>query len=458
MIPSLHALFGPSSAEKITLCPASPSMCNGLPDNDSEDSTLGSCAHEIAARTLDHPTAHVGLFYAMKVMYALMPEGDPEGARRVMLGSDNGFLAVQRRAKAYREYLVTKEMVEYLQAYVDRCRSMADSIATPDCDYRVVEKRVDISPWTPIPDQFGTMDFGCIGGSTLHVNDLKYGLGIKVFAHRNKQLALYALGLLRHAENEMICGQVDKIVLTVSQPRLYHFDTWEITRAELEAFGEEIKAGFGRALEPDAPFNPHQEACRFCKAKPRCPGLWELAGRVIEGDFERLTGEIRPSEIDMTRELTPAGLDIDFITDAQLSRVVLAAPIVNAFAKAAKSAALKKWSDGDELPALKAVEGRSRREYLDEKQAARFLIEAGIGVVDLYEEKFITPAAAEKLLPKAKHAEFSKFIKRIPGSPTLVALDAPGKAATRATDVFDDLDELDAECGLDDLDAEDDGL
>src|SRR5690606_19729841 len=65
-------------------------------------------------------------------------------------------------------------------------------------------------------------------------------------------------------------GETWKVFIRIAQPRLDHFDVWETTVGELQAFGREIKADLTKVFDPEAPFNPGEKQCRFCKVRARC--------------------------------------------------------------------------------------------------------------------------------------------------------------------------------------------
>ena len=68
-------------------------------------------------------------------------------------------------------------------------------------------------------------------GRTLHIVDLKYGKGVKVYAQDNSQAQLYAVGVVNDFGYAF---DFDQVQITIVQPRLDHIDEWVIDRDTLE--------------------------------------------------------------------------------------------------------------------------------------------------------------------------------------------------------------------------------
>ena len=84
----------------------------------------------------------------------------------------------------------------------------------------MVEHQVSYDKW--VRDSYGTIDFLAANNKTLHIIDLKYGLGVKVDATENSQLKIYALGAIQ----ELDClYDFEKIILTIYQPRIGNVST-----------------------------------------------------------------------------------------------------------------------------------------------------------------------------------------------------------------------------------------
>jgi hypothetical protein len=173
-----HAYLSCSSSDRWLACTVAPSLEANFSDESSVFAAEGTKAHELAE----------------KALVAKVNASDVAG-----------------------DY--PAEMRDYVQMYLDYVRGVA--VGARDV---LIEQRLDISKW--VPECFGTADAVVIHGETIHVIDLKYGKGLRVDAEKNSQLMLYALGA--YEENNFIYGPFTKAVLHVVQPRLDHFDAWEI--------------------------------------------------------------------------------------------------------------------------------------------------------------------------------------------------------------------------------------
>lgn len=254
-----HSQFSPSSTEREYSCPASFKLNQGKRDDSSVDADHGTAAHHIAelCLTLDRDVD----FYAGCTL-AVSRKGETR------------FVTTKKPVRDdERAFEVDDEMISNVQKYVDWCRELPGE--------HHVEVKVEHTDWCPDEDeegnkldpQFGTSDHNaCIEGgevgydeSTLVITDLKYGRGVKVDAFENKQAIKYALGVWK--EYDWLYG-FKRVVIRICQPRLGHFDVWELTVEELLAWGQKIKLRLTLVFSDDPPFGPSDKACKFCKAAP----------------------------------------------------------------------------------------------------------------------------------------------------------------------------------------------
>ena len=86
-------------------------------------------------------------------------------------------------------------------------------------------------------DCFGTADMVVVDSHKIHIIDLKLGKGVVVDAEQNVQLMIYGLGVL-----DMLgfLYEIDTVELTIVQPRIEHFSTWEISAEELLVWGKDV--------------------------------------------------------------------------------------------------------------------------------------------------------------------------------------------------------------------------
>jgi hypothetical protein len=170
-----HAILSASSADRWLSCPPSARLNEKIKDEGSSFAAEGTKAHELAERTL------------------------VSGRNAHEMSGD-----------------YPHDMREYVQQYVDYVRAIPGEL--------LVEQRMNFSQW--VPDGFGTADAVILNDGICHVCDLKFGKGLRVDAIENPQMMLYALGA--YAAYDAIYGPISKFVLHVCQPRLDHFDAWEV--------------------------------------------------------------------------------------------------------------------------------------------------------------------------------------------------------------------------------------
>lgn len=409
-----HAFFAPSSAHRVATCPASLLRTKDLPDNPSFEAVEGTIAHAIHELVLLHnvdPTEYVG-----RPASYLLRKNDLSEAEWALV----------------KDWTVPAEMPVYVTESADWCREVPGE--------HFVEQRLSISRWTPLPDQFGTSDHIAVDfpSKTMWVTDLKYGKGVQVFAERNYQAVLYALGALDEFE---MFGDIERIFIRISQPRLDHRDTWETTPAELREIGAWLKERFTIALEPDAPFHPEKHACQFCKLKPTCPGLYERAHALSNGWFDDLTAETKAENLSDDWPLSAP--DVKSLEPRHLALLLENAKMLEEFLEAVRSHAIHRLLHSQEVPGWKIVEGRSNRRWKDQVAAQDFLKRHKIDPFDA--PKMISPAVAEKMLSKPLRKACAALAEKPPGSPTLAPVSDERPAFTPATanGMFDDVSDSD---------------
>lgn len=399
----VHAAFSPSSAKRVIDCPASFKACQGEPDNTSFAAVEGTIAHYIHEQTLLDALNGSGLITPEKF----------EGMRPVQfLPSDE--LSEQEWATIPdtqgrdpdSDYHWTSSDSEKLWESINWCLAIKGE--------HYVEQRVNISLYTPIPEQFGTSDHFVIeeGTGTLYVSDLKWGKGVKVFAKKNYQGILYALGVIE--EWDWLYG-FDKVVIRIAQPRLDHFDVWETTAAELREVGRYILERFTLALDPNAPFNPTEEACKFCAFKAKCPALAQRAQELALGMFDDLDAEIAAPAL---RDWPLSAPSVKEMTPDEIAGVLCHYDLVHDFLEAVKAQATHMILHGQPVPGWKLVEGKANRFVKDKDGFAAYLTERG--VKPYREPELISLTEAEKgLKGKEAKAGLAAFLEKPRGKPTL---------------------------------------
>lgn len=377
--------MSPSAIERMTICPASFVASQGIEEASRIDSVTGTAAHEVHEECLKHGT---------------------------QAEQFKGHVIVVEEPDRKWEIAVDDEMVRYVQESVDRCNEL------PGLTF--VEVRVDISMFTPIPDQSGSSDFFSIdeASRTLHVVDFKYGIGVRVHAYINPQVVYYALGVLFGLASVF---RIERVVILIHQPRLDHWDRWETTPAELVALGQHFKRLLSRCLKPNAPFHPDPKACKFCRAAPQCKARAEHVHRIAAGMFDDLDADIEEFTTPWPAELP----SIDLMTVEQMVTVRNHSKLVIEFLKSIDHRLMQMLLHSQDVPNIKLVEGRSVRVYpneLTQKQAAAYLIEAGVAPSSVLKVETVSPAQAERLIPKSARKEFGDaFVTKRPGKPVIAS-------------------------------------
>lgn len=352
----LHALLSPSSAERWMSCLGSTMLTKDLPEVTNDYSDEGTDYHVLAAVCLDEgtdATEYVGHFLE-------------SGA------------------------IVTQENAEAVQVYVDAVRAYAEQGTL------LVEERVPIGQITGEEGAEGTADAVILRTDhELVVCDLKFGRGVAVSPEQNKQLMLYALGVL---EKHQLVDDFNTVRLVISQPRAGGTQEWVCAMVELLAFAEEVKRIGSQIVKTlhlaattpggrvDLPLTPSEKACRFCKAKAECPALLAEVERAASVGFDDLEA--------IPVDTTPSRADV-------IGKAMTQVPLVELWAKAVRAAAETELLAGRFVTGYKLVQGKKgNRTFSDLEKAEEALRRTRLKVEEIFEMTLITPTVAEKRIAK----------------------------------------------------------
>lgn len=399
---SEHARLSPSAAHRWINCPGSLALEESLPKRDDEDNEFaaeGTAAHELAS-------------------WALLQEKNCN--EFVGKTTTNG-------------WKITQAMAEDTQKYVDDVHRYAEG------HMLLVEQKVDFSEAIGVEKSFGTSDAIVVSadGEELGVHDLKFGRGIQVYAERNEQMMLYALGALN---NFGMLGDFTRVELVIHQPRLNYLDEWECDVEELLEFAKKAKQAALIATRESAVVNrdmlvPGEKQCLFCRAKAICPALNAHITDTIGADFEDLT------KLDDVKTLIPTDT-------AELSIKMSAIEMVEGWCKAIRAEVERLMLDGQAVPDYKLVQGKlGNRKWKDEDAAEAFMKAMKIKMEQMYSMKLISPTEAEKTLKKEKPRkwlELEKMITRTEGQVS-VAHVSDKRPALEIKPVSEDFNNLDGE-------------
>ena len=394
-----HALLSPSSAKKWINCPAALACEFGLPNESGQAAVNGTVMHLVAETVLNRVIKGEDIRAdTYKGVYAL---NEGKGPIKALVKPEKGAV------------LITDDFVSQANRYVDYCRPIIDAAELIEVESRVnltrvlhPERRLRMPAsggglLTDEPLQtFGTADLVAVmPDGMLIVGDLKTGRH-KVLAKENKQMMLYALGLLRKLKR---LYDITAVRLVIFQPYAGGADEWDTTPEALELFGKFASKAALKAIDAfergkkglkPADFRPGNDACQWCRFAEKCNAKRKSASAEAESDLS-----------DDSTEMTLAQLK------AEWDKLPLMRQHIADIEKAMYAALMR----GEQVEGLKLVEGREgNRSWTDPKAViAKF----GDKVMT---ESIMTPTAAVKVIPEEELAE---YITRKPGQPSIATAD-----------------------------------
>lgn len=357
-----HALLSASGSKKWLACTPSVRLEEQFPETISVYAEEGTLAHEICE---------------LKVRKQFV---EPMGPRKF-----------NNRLKKFKEHeLYNDEMLRHTDTYLDYISGIAHGYNSPP--YVAVEKKVSYDDYAP--EGFGTVDCILIAGSDLHIIDFKYGKGIPVSAEYNTQMMLYALGT--YTEYSFLYP-IEKVKMSVVQPRLDNMSEFELTLGELLSWGESIIPIALKAFNGQGEF-VSGEHCRFCKAKSVCRA--RANNNTALEDFKMQVPPILSN--DEVGDLIKRGKHLaKWVSDLE-------------------DYALSELLKGEEVAGWKAVHGRATRKFTDIDKAFEIVKQNGTPESLLYERKPLTLTALESLIGKKDFtALLGDYVQMPPGKPTL---------------------------------------
>ena len=250
---------------------------------------------------------------------------------------------------------------------------------------------MDFSKW--VKDGFGTADAIIVSDDVLRIIDFKYGLGVLVSAENNSQMRCYALGTLSIFDG---IYDIERVSMTIYQPRRMNVSTAEITKDELLTWADEVLSPAAKLAYAGKGDYSCGEWCGFCKAKNDCRARAEANLRLARYDFK----------------MPP------LLTDEEVEVILSRVDNLVSWAKDIKEYALKKALKGKTWNGYKLVEGRSVRHYTDERAVANTVAAAGY---DPYKKMLLGITEMQKMLGRTQFTELlSPYIEKPQGKLTLV--------------------------------------
>jgi len=416
---SAHSIFSPSGSSMWAYCSGSLIPNLFAKDSAGEDAAYGTIAHMVGETWLNdsrRPDHLIGTTHEVKKS-----------------GSDDTF-----------KIEVDIQMMDFVEEYVSWCMYL------PGVHF--VETRVDFSDLTPLKRQTGTADHAACQHGVLTITDLKMGRGIQVFAKENTQAVLYAYGFFR-AYDELFDFQ--RIVIRIAQPRLGHFDVWEISREDLLERAAWLRKRAYAAWCKDAERTPGEKQCTFCKVKSDCAAFAVFAQRLSDGMFDNLDDPITSSDMAALKDdldgadfgLSPVG--VGALNTEQKAKIMRYRSMIESWFSDIYADLDIRIKRGESVPGFKLVLSRTNRKFKNVERAAEELEFYGLADEVIHPRGMITPAQAEDALRKVGYKRkilpdlLEPLVTKPEGQPCMVPDNDKRQAIASIVDQsFDNLEEL----------------
>lgn len=419
-----HALLSPSSAKKWLNCPAALACEFGLPNESGQAAVNGTVMHLVAETVLNRVIKGEDIRAdTYKGVYAL---NEGKGPIKALVKPEKGAV------------LITDDFVSQVSKYVDYCRPIIDAAELVEVESRVNLTRV-LHPGVELNGEplqtFGTADLVALweigDGYALLVGDLKTGRH-KVLAKENKQMMLYALGLLRRLKR---LYDITAVRLVIFQPYSGGADEWDTTPEALELFSKfagkaALKAidAFERGKKGLKPsdFRPGNDACQWCRFAEKCTAKRKVASSIAPDESSDAPDESSdaPESAEMTLEQLKAEWD----------KLPLMRQHIADIEKAMYAALMR----GEQVEGLKLVEGRpGNRSWDDQKWVEELAVRHDVDMDLLIKKSVMSPTDAEKVLKGTYDrmwAELETHVVRKPGQPSIATADDKRPAWTPVSD------------------------
>lgn len=423
-----HALLSPSSAKKWLGCAASLACEVGIPNESGAAAVNGTAMHTMAEKVLKAMNeGRYGPSFGVETWFK-SSNGNP---KTVITDYGRGDIAAGDNGQPG-NVEITDDFVAQVSKYVNYCAPIMAAAEVVEIESRVSLTRI-LHPGFELDCEplqtFGTADFvallrnhdagGVFEGYTLIVGDLKTGRH-KVTAAENKQMMLYALGLLRKYR---LSYDISAVKLFIFQPYAGGADEWDTTPTALEHFAKFASKQALKALDAyrrgkkgltSADFRPSNDACQWCRFSEKCNAKVKAASHTVD-EMADIGG----------LELTPD------VLKAEWDKL----PLMRQHIADIEKAMYTHLMAGKPMDGLKLVEGRPGNRAWTDTAAVEKLAEDCFAV--LHKEVLLSPTEAEKAISKEAPelwADLEKLITRKPGQPSIAAADDKRPAWTPVSD------------------------
>ena len=367
-----HAILSPSSAKRWINCTPSALLAEAAGNKSSVYAEEGTLAHEMAEHALTR---------YLEGVYDPIIDG-----------------ALTIKDEHFRNPLFSIDMANYIRDYCDYVISEGYEMQKQDGSSKMyLERRVDITDFAP--DSFGSVDVTLVSDKTIHIIDLKYGAGVKVFADHNEQMMLYALGALKAAASQNITN----IRMTIAQVRLDHYDTFEMSKGELLDWAEKVLKPAAKAAIQGKGKQVIGSWCGFCPVKAQCRAQRDA----ILADFEE-----KPEP--------------PLLSDEEVTDLIGKIDTYKSWIESVNKYVYDRAIQGHKWNGYKLVAGRSSRVITDEAKVRQELLNEFLED-EVLNIKLKGIGDLEKLLgKKVFSARFADVVQSRPGAPKLVPESAKG--------------------------------
>ena len=352
-----HSEIGASAASRWMACPASVRDSRGAKESTSVYAEEGTALHELVDHCIN------------------------EGISNVL----------DCVGQSFNDFIMDEAMCIAAQ----ECVNIAAKYVNDEAYECYVEEKFELKEIHE--DMFGSNDFCALGHNSetrkdeLVVIDWKFGRGLKVNAKDNIQLVIYALGAYEDYKSSY---ELDTVKLIISQPRIAgnEYSEWVISVDELLTFKKILKDGVKRVYA-DNPVYKAGDHCRFCKAKPTCLAIKNMAEDSLTAtlDQEPITEEKLPEVAKMTKE--------------QIVKVLDNSGVIKDWLDSVHAHAFRLAESGDKVDGYKLVKKKTNRKV---KNTAEFIaeFEETFGDQIFAEKKLTTLGKLEKIVGKKEIAPF----------------------------------------------------
>jgi hypothetical protein len=289
--------------------------------------------------------------------------------------------------------------VEAIQTCTFWAKSKEIKYATPG----QYEQKVSLSGFD-LPEVYGTADF-VLSQDKLIIADWKFGKGIYV-DETSDQLKCYALGAARSYLGLTKFKQVEVTVVQPRYPDTEPIRTCVYTPNQLIQWLEHtLRPAIANAIQGIG-FQAGSH-CKWCAAKHICRTRYISNLRNAQAIFQAYAStQEDPDQVVSTDDLVKL---------YNLGQELM--PYIKSLGKYL-SARLKQ---GEEVPGMKLVRGRSIRRWKDLKALEKFLQEeTGMSLEDISESKLMGPAKVEKILSSGLRKKLNEFIEKPEGKLSMV--------------------------------------